>query len=113
MFLLDIASTFFKISRPDIQEFLVSEGFQAPTIPPFETNHKKNQRILLVNNAALDYKKNIRTIKLSPQTAVGSLHNRLIMGMIEEITFKNYRPGKDISIQERQPHGGRSTGVIC
>ena len=67
VFLLDITSTFFNNSSPDVRKFLISEGVQVYTRPTNKTNNQGNQRLLLVKNVAVESEKKIRTIKADVQ----------------------------------------------
>ena len=68
-FLLNISETLFSKFRPDVREFLISEGVQVPQILPTETNHQGNQSLLLVRNTAVESENQVRNIKASVQTS--------------------------------------------
>ena len=78
-FTLDIAANFFNNLSINIKEFLISEGFQFPPRPPTEKNHKENQRLLLVRNAAVEEENNIRTIKEAVQPSSVSRYPETFM----------------------------------
>ena len=54
VFQIDIAPNIFKNLSPYVREFLISEEVQFPPRPPTETNHNKNQWLLLVINASVE-----------------------------------------------------------
>ena len=54
---MDIGVIFFKNLSPDVRELLIPEGVHVTSWPPTETNHPGKQRLLLVKNAAVEFKK--------------------------------------------------------
>ena len=63
VFSLEISATFFNKLSPKIRDFLISEGAQDPPRTPTQTNHQRNQRLLLVRNSAMGALNKIITIQ--------------------------------------------------
>ena len=71
--------TFFNNLSNNVREFLVSEGFQVPTIISEDTKNQVNQRLLLAINSVVEDKRKIRTIKAAVQTMGGNCNSRLFI----------------------------------
>ena len=78
---LDISTTFFNNLITNVRELFILEGLQVPQRLTTETNHKGNQRLLLIRNAAVVAEKNTRTIKSVVKKSGEILHHRKFMSM--------------------------------
>ena len=83
---LGITATLLNSLRPDITEFLTSEGVHPPPRPPTKTNHQVNPRLFLVINVDVETENKIRTIKAVMKPASRGLHPRTFICMLGEKT---------------------------